>query len=473
MRLRNIIVSILLFCSFSTFQTKAAAIPGYELHFKIEGLKDSLCFLANYYGDKQYLKDSTKADANGNIIFKGKEDLPGGIYLFVFPNKTYFELLIDKNQHFSMECDMNNVVSSMKIKGSDDNSLFYSYLNFIQNKSKEVEPLKSERIKIADQKQKTDSIDAKIKAIDEAVSNYKVNFAKDHPGNILAAIFRASQDPVVPEIPTLPNGAKDSTFAFRYYKKHYFDTFDFADERVLRSPVYNNKLSYYVKNLIIQIPDSIIPETDSLIKKAEGNKETYKYMIWFLTNTYETSNIMGMDEVFVHLVRNNYTKEKAYWVDAATLYKIQDRADVLEPILLGKKSKNLILADTSGNYQSMYNLNGPYTILYFWDPDCGHCKKATPKVLAYYEKVKSKGVKVFAINSAVEEEKWKKYIIENKLDWTNVADLHTQNNFRHEFDISTTPQIFILDKDKKIIAKKIDEDTMEKILDNELEKKSK
>jgi hypothetical protein len=66
-------------------------------------------------------------------------------------------------------------------------------------------------------------------------------------------------------------------------------------------------------------------------------------------------------------------------------------------------------------------------------------------------------------------DKWKAYIRENNLNWINVADPKLQNNFRQEFDILTTPQIFILDKDKKIVAKKIDEDNMEKILDRELE----
>jgi hypothetical protein len=70
-------------------------------------------------------------------------------------------------------------------------------------------------------------------------------------------------------------------------------------------------------------------------------------------------------------------------------------------------------------------------------------------------------------------EKWKNYIKENKLDWINVADPKLQNNFREEFDIKTTPQIFILDKDKKILAKKIDEETLEKIMDKELENAAK
>lgn len=459
----------------------ASAVPGiaqkgagegYEIRFKINGLTDSLVQIANYYGDKQYIKDSAKVDASGTVVFKGDEPWPGGIYLFVFPNRTYFEFLIDKEHRFSMECDMGQVIETMKVKGSEANRLFYEYLSFIQNKSREVEPLKMERKQKEDEKASTEEVDKRIKAIDNLVQDYKLDYIKAHPDDLLSAIFKSSQDPATPELPLKADGTRDSAYAYYYYRDHYFDNMDLSDERVLRSPIYNNRLSFFVKNMLIQIPDSIIPIADQLIEKASKNKETFKYMVWFLTNQYETSNIMGMDQVFVHLVKNYYTKEKAYWVDAATLYKIQDRANTLEPILLGKKVKNLILEDSTGTYQALYNIQTPITILYFWDPDCGHCKKATPKVKAYYDKVKSKGVQVFAVCTEVEMDKWKSYIKENKLDWINVADPKLQNNFRAEFDIKTTPQIFILDKDKRILAKKIDEETLEKILDKELERLS-
>jgi len=446
---------------------------GYELKFKVTGLKDSMIYIANYYGEKQYLKDSSHCDANGNVVFKGAEALPGGIYLFVFPNKTYFEFLIDKEQFFSMECSLGNVISSMKVKGSENNRLFYEYLNFIQERSKEVEPLKAQLSAKPENKALVDSLEGAIKKIDQSVADYKNKYISQYPQSFLAAIFTASKDPVIPDLPLKADGKPDSSFVYYYYRDHYFDNLDLGDERLLRSPVYHNKLSFFLKSMLINIPDSLIPQLDILVEKASKSRETYKYMVWLLTNTYETSNIMGMDAVFVHLVKNYYTKEKAYWVDDATLYKIQDRARILEPILIGKKAKNLILTDTNDVYQALYNVDAPFTILYFWDPDCGHCKKATPKVKAYYDKVKSKGIKVFAVCSEVEIDKWKAYIRENNLNWINVADPKLQNNFRQEFDILTTPQIFILDKDKKILAKKIDEDNMEKILDRELENMSK
>lgn len=445
-----------------------ATASGYELRFKITGLKDSMIYLANYYGDKQYLKDSALADKQGNVLFKRAEPLPGGIYLFVFPNKTYFEILIDKEQHFSAEAEMEDVVSTIRFKGSEDNRLFYEYMKFIQAQSKAVEPLRAQRKALADEGKPTAEVDEKIRKIDQQVADYKDKYVSEHPATMLASVFSASKEPEVPELPLKPDGSRDSSFAYRYFKAHYFDGFDMADERLLRSPIYHNKLSFYVKNMVLQIPDSIIPECDMLIQRTLANKETFKYVVWYLTNTYETSNIMGMDAVFVHLVKNYYTKEKAYWADETTLYKIQERARILDPILVGKKVKNLILSDSTNAYQSLYSISKPYTILYFWDPDCGHCKKATPKVKAYYDKVKDKGVEVFAVCTEVEIDKWKKFIIDHQLNWINVADPKLQNNFRQDFDINTTPQIFLLDKDKKILAKKIDEYTLEKILNKEL-----
>lgn len=466
-------VILLSFSIISSANPGADKSGGYQLTFKINGgLKDSLCYLANYYGEKHYLKDSAYASPTGTVVFKGAESLPGGIYLFVFPNKTYFELLIDKEQHFTMEATKENVIATMKTTGTKDNEDFYKYLQFIQEKSLEVEPLKTQRKNLADSKQSTETIDARIKKIDADVKEYKNNYINTHPGNILSAILKASKEPEIPEAPLLANGQKDSTFAYKYYKAHYFDYIDLSDERILRSPIYFSKVSSYLKNMVIQMPDSLIKECDTLIAKASGSKETYKYMVWYTTNTYETSNIMGLDEVFVHLVKKYYaTKESAYWLDEATLFKIQDKARILEPILIGRKVKNLTLNDSNHVARSIYEIQAPYTVLLFWDPDCGHCKKTVPLVKNVYDKYHPKGVEVYAVCTEVEMDKWRAFIREHNLNWINVANPELNNNFRQDFDIQTTPQIFLLDKDKKIIAKKIDAETLEKILEREFNKK--
>ena len=445
-----------------------AASPAYSISVRIKGLSNTKCFLGNYYGDKQYVKDTAKVDASGKFVFEGKEKLPGGIYLIITPDKKYFEALVTDNQHFSMETDTLDFVDHMKIKGSEDNTLFYSYLNFIAAKSKEIEPLKKALEKAKNSKDSTAMLRKKMTVIDHDVKEYKIKFMKDHPGTFLAQIFKSSSEPEIPEAPKLANGKTDSTFAYRYYKAHFFDNIDFSDDRLIRTPIFHNKIEQYIKNLTYQIPDSINVAADYLADKAKASKELFKYVVWYVTNTYETSNIMGMDAVFVHMVEKYYTKEKAVWLDETQLFKITDRAKKIKPILLGKIAPSIILKDTAGTIHSIYNIKAKYTVLFFWDPDCGHCQKSIPKLVEFYDKFKSKNVEVVAICTEVEEDKWKKFVKEKKLPFLNLGDPKLQNNFRYEYDITSTPQIFLLDHSKAIIAKKLDVEQLGDFIENYL-----
>lgn len=440
----------------------------YDISFQIKGLSGGKCMLGNHFGDKQYIQDSCIVDANGKGFFKKNKSLPGGIYLFVLPSKKYFEILLDKDQQFSFEVDTIDFIESMKVKGSEDNTLFYKYLSFITKEQKKVEPLRARYQDSNNSKDTADALLKRITAIDNEVRDYKVNYIKEHGTSMLASIFRATEEPEIPETPKLPNGQLDSSFAYRYYKKHFFDQVDFTDDRLLRTPIFQGKLDQYLEKLVIQIPDSINKEADYLVSLTKGNKEMFKYIVYYITSTYETSKIMGMDAVFVHMVDKYYTYDQATWMDSTAMYKIQERARILKPILIGKQCMPLNLEDTLGKFHSLYNVDAPYTILFFWDPDCSHCQKSMPKLMEVYDKLKPKGVEIFAVCTEVEVEKWKKFIREKNLKWINVGDPYLHNNFRHDFDISSTPQIFILDKNKKIIAKKLDVNQIEDFMENRM-----
>jgi peroxiredoxin len=440
----------------------------YNIKVRLDGLKNTECYLANYFGDKQYLKDTAKVDAQGWATFTGKEKLPGGIYLIVTPSKKYFEVIIDKEQDFTVETDTITMVKSMKVKGSKENMLFYDYLNYIEKKHTEMQPLQ-DKLKTVKAKDSTETLRKQISAIDKDVKDYKLKFIKDHPETFVAKVFRSMQDPDVPEAPLLPDGKKDSTFAYRYFKAHFFDNVDFSDERLIRTPIIHNKIKQYLEQLTVQMPDSINKSADLIISKAKANKEIYKFAVYYVTYTYESSKIMGMDAVFVHMANNYYKNiEQAWWVTDEQLKKIQERSKTLEPLLLGKKIPNLALTDTTGKVQVLHQVKGEYTVLYFWDHGCSHCKKETPKLVEYYNKVKDKGVAVYAVETETDINEWKKYVKENKLSFTNVQDTYHQTGFKKIFDIYSTPVIYLLDKDKKIIGKRIDVENLEIILNKKL-----
>lgn len=448
-----------IFCSLTAFSGNTD--DGYLIKIKVKGLKEgSSCILANYYGDKQYIKDSAKADANGEVIFKGTEKYPQGIYLFVPPHKQkYFDFIMEDIQHFSLETDSTDYIKFMKVKGSPENKFFYDYQNFLASKQKEIEPLRLLYKQIKDNKDSTKLLQDKISAIDKEVKGYKLDFIKNNPNTFVCKLMKAMEEPEVPEAPILANGVKDSTFAYRYFKSHFFDNLDFSDDRLLRTPIFHAKIKQYMDKLTPQTPDSINIACDYLIEKAKVNKEVFKYVVYWLTYTYESSNIMGMDAVFVHIVEKYYVTKQAYWVDSTQLYKITNRAFTLGPLLLGKKAPAITMMDSTGKYVSLYDVKAKYTVLIFWDHGCGHCKKEVPKLAELYHKtLTAKGVKVYAIETEDKPDEWKKFIKENKLDWINVhqPDQYQRAVTKKIYDIYSTPVIYLLDENKLIKAKRID-----------------
>jgi thiol-disulfide isomerase/thioredoxin len=443
-----------------------AQTEGYHLKFKITGLRDSLVYLANHYGDKQYLKDSVHVDAAGRFSFSGKEKLAGGIYLIVLPGKKYFEILVDKNQHFLVETDVDDPSTKMSVTGSPDNTKFYQYLNFIKGQHKRTEPLKIQLTELKDDHAREKEIKDQLARIDKEVKEYQSKLIAENPKSLVSVILKTTSEPEMPETPLLENGKKDSVWAFNYYKTHYFDNVDFSDERLLYSPLIYSKVNQYIKNLTVQLPDSINAAADYIIAKARVNKEMFKYVVHFITYTYETSTYMGMDAVFVHMAEKYYSPDQAFWMDEAQLFKVKDRASIIKPLLIGKKAPSLMLQDTVGSNKPLYDVKSEYTILYFWDPDCGHCKKVTPLLKDYYNKMKGKGIEVYAVYCEVEEDKWKKYINENQLKWLNVWDSTKKFQYKRTYDISSTPVAYLLDKNKEIIAKKLSVEQIEEFIES-------
>jgi peroxiredoxin len=234
---------------------------------------------------------------------------------------------------------------------------------------------------------------------------------------------------------------------------------------MVRTPLFHNKVEQFMEKLTLQIPDSINFYADKLLAMAKS-KEAFKYIVWWITNHYEKSQIMGMDAVFVHMAKNYYLSGKAFWVDSGVVNKIRERAGILEPILIGKRAPNMYLTDSSGKVYTLDGFKAKSTILYFWDPNCGHCQKETPKLYEFWEKNKSRGIDVFAVTIDRKPDDWKKYIREKKLNWLNVWDSHTVTDFKNVYDIYSTPVIYILDENKKILAKRIGVEQLPDFFDN-------
>ena len=207
------------------------------------------------------------------------------------------------------------------------------------------------------------------------------------------------------------------------------------------------------------------------VMEAKSNSEMFQFIISYLYNDFGQSNIMGMDAVYVHLANNYYLKGQTPWVDVLFLDKVRERIKKMEPNLLGKIAPEIIMRTSDETVESLRLLKAEYTIVVFWETDCGHCQKVIPEIWKIYQKYEKQEVKVFAVYTQYDKEKWTSYINEHKLFWINVYDSEHNSNFRSAYDIYSTPTIYLLDKDKKIIAKRISTESLDDMLERLLSKK--
>jgi len=473
---KKLILSTLLL-SFFTVQAQ------YKLEFKVNGLKDTTVLLLKYLGDKLYYADTTESKG-GKAVFS-KPYYEGGVYAF-YTGKGYFEFIMS-DREVSMETTNDNFVKDMVVKKSEENKIFYNYIKFISDKRPISDRLVKERDaldKIKDSV-RINTINQELIKLDKEVKQYQKDVVKDNQGKLVAKILNMSIDIEIPE--TLPDSIKG-----QYYRDHFFDNFDFKDKRVARSPVFGSKLEYYYKNVVYQIPDSILKYTYRIVDQIEDSTDMMKFVLNYIHTTYETSNIMGMDAVYVGMSRRYYckpAKNKGWWYPEQNLKDRCERTDKLEPLLLGKVAPPIALADTSEKkWINIYNLPQKHIVLIFWDPDCGHCKKEIPKLLKVYKELKDKKIDIefVAVGTELENAKWTKFIKENNLNWINLSDFPDANknagkyvyemkvtdykslNFRKEYDIFSTPQIYLLDENRKIVAKRLDANNLARILEKML-----
>jgi thiol-disulfide isomerase/thioredoxin len=175
---------------------------------------------------------------------------------------------------------------------------------------------------------------------------------------------------------------------------------------------------------------------------------------------------MGQDAVFVHLFEKYINAGRAPFFTPQYREFIDKRAYSLMANLIGKPAADLKLIDTTGKQHSLYDIQAPYTVVVFWDPTCGHCKEVVPKVDSIYKAKWAKmNIKIYGVKVDGSKEDWIKFIREHDLkNWEHVYQSTTQHdeeikagrpNFRQLYDVYSTPMLYLLDKDKKILAKKL------------------
>ncbi|MEO7960619.1 MAG: thioredoxin-like domain-containing protein [Ginsengibacter sp.] len=447
---------------------------GYKVSLQTPNFTEGIAYLTYYYGKNINIEDSAVVNAKGIAVFKKNENLQPGIYSIVFPGKSkLFDFLVAEDNDISITADTNNLLDNTVITGAPQNKLFQEYQKFVASKAgglqREMEAYKRSA-------NASDSAlhEKNYFSLNKELTDYRETIVKEHPESMLAVLLKSMQEPQVPT--TVAVSHQDSMDNYQFYKKHYWDGIDFTDASIIRTPFFLPRFEKYFREVLPPVPDSIIKAADYILLRARSSTDMYKFILNWMTDEYINPKYMGQDAVFVHLFEKYHSQGISSWLNEKQMTAISNRAYMLMANLIGKQAANLQMVDTSGKAKALYDLPAEYTIVCFWDPTCSHCQHEVPRLDSFYQaKWKNLGVKIYAVLSEPKEvEKWKEFINKNNLQsWSNVYQTGEQKkteedskkpSYKQLYDITQTPTLYLLDKEKRIIAKKLSIEQMDDLL---------
>jgi len=468
------------------FSFTSLLAQGYHIEVELKGLSNDTVILGEYFTSRMVPKDTILVDRNGHGLFTGTERYSGGLYLVYIDPGHYFDFLMGDDQEFNISADTADLVGSITFRGSEDNSIFQEYKSFLQEKRAELEQITSGYSTAASKSDSTRITDQQIK-INGEMEAYMDRVESEHPALFVSVFIGATREPFPPEEVLTGEKRHDDSIRYFFYREHYFDRFDPFDIRLLHTPLYEGKIMNYITRAVPQHPDSLIVAVDYLLDGSKKDADLYRYMLITLFNYFAESKFIGMDGVYFHIAEFYYIPD-ATWSSQDFIDKLKENLELNKPTLIGQTAPNLIMRlvpeehfemaemDTTikkdpyiGSDFYIHDIKAKYTILYFWEADCGHCQKATPILHDVYERLKDKDLQVICvhvINTIEGKEEWVDFVNEHDLfGWINCWSPYS-NEFRKIYNLQSYPQLFILDKQKKIIAKRVSPEQAESILNN-------
>lgn len=458
-------LSLLLFAWLVTGSAEAKS-DNYRITLTIRNNQDTVMYMGYYYAEGSYVLDTARRDKKGRFVFSSDKTmlLPGMYFFSASPSRWMDFIVYHEKPFFTFVTDEADWVGNMEVKGSKENDFFFNYKRG------------SNRI-YADFQQRFHQADsATRRQLEEEMRNqqydWKEQVIRQNPDRMISMLMRATKDPrsLVPLL-----SANGDTLSqqqrYEYLMEHYFDSMPLHDDMLVRTPkavFYQRVMDYFDIYLKGAPPEEIIARADSLIDRARPSRENFKWLVHTIKEKYLRSNITAYEAVAVHMIQRYYASGEAFWCASSTIDEMTAMAEKWDKLLIGRTAPELILFDTLRVPHSLHHLPNRYKLLVFWSPTCGHCKTMVPAIYEAYKRLsETYDIGTFAILSEPDDATrplWHKFIADHHLDWLNLDGGEANIDWHDVYNVITTPQMFLLDEENRIMAKKFNAESFEKIV---------
>lgn len=438
-----------------------------NLEVVINGAPNDVAKMLGVFGNQNFIVDSARSDANGRFVFEADSLLPTGFYyLMLGSDNSYFQILLDKDQEFRIEATKGDYVNSMKIEGCLDNELLYKNLKFEAEFGARIQPVNDQLAKLSEGTPEYNALKEKQDALVKERADHVQSYSDNYPNSFFTKFKISGQNPDL-TYPKLPNGELDLVTQVYRYRKAFFDNVDLNADWTMRTPVFANKLRKYIKEFTPQNADSLILYADELINKTKDNKQLFKFVVNWIALEYKTPKTMGTEALYVHMIDTYWTPELAFWSNPEEIKGLRGEVSLMKPSLIGKIAQDVQAINEKGEPVSIYGIKAPIKVVYIYSYDCEHCQKESPEMVKVYNQWKNQGLDVFALCTDTDKAKWQGFVQQNKMTFHNAFDPERKSRYDRKYHIDITPELYVLDKNNKIIASNLSPEQLPEFLEAE------
>lgn len=429
----------------------------FTINGTISGHNDANVYLMRILGENQRIVDTAVSSANGSFEFKLDNDFPMGMYVIVGGAKKMIEILYNKENIRFIASGL-SAEDNVQIIESVENLIWYDYLYLKGLNQYKIEVIETILLNYPPDDDYYTASQEKYKQLQDLIINRSDELAKNNPETFASRLIMVDRPNYAPS--ELSDNEKQE-----YLLKHHFDNTDFTDTLILRSNVLTSKI---VKYLSLhqrpglsqeQLEDRLILAVDSILEKAIVDQKVYESVVEFLIKGFE---VIGFERGMEHIAEQNQLSELC--VNTERKAELENRMELIMKLAMGKTAPDFSVEDINGKLISLSEINSEKTILVFWASWCPHCIEIMPVLQEFYNSNTRDKLEIIAISVDSEEADFLSEV--NDYNWINIAELMGWDGPTVlEYGIHATPTIFILDKNKKILAKPTNKVSLRKELE--------
>ena len=413
----------------------------------VPGMSNTDVYLLENFANSQRMVDTTKTDVSGTFDFVMTPDMPVGMYRIMTPTGQMFNVVYDRE---NIDFVSTGITASdiLSVKKSVENLIYYKYLHVKTNNEMRINILRP----VLDYYPRSDTfyslIRNQVAKLQDQVATVTSQLVKNNPGT-LAAHFIAMDEPVKYNL-NLSSTEQDNEL-----KKTYFDHVDFNDTLLLRTHLFTAKLVGYLSLYQNQKMDkkemekAFVAPVDTILKKAHVNEQMYLFCLNYLMKGFE-------DFGFEHLLQHIAAHQQLADFPGSSIQKqaLQKKLELITKLAVGKTAPDFTARTLKGKHIQLSKVQARHTLLVFWASWCPHCTAALPELEKFYDPEHPEKLQIIAVSVDDSKKPVLKEIKKEGYKWVNIAEQKGWDSpIALQYGVSSTPTFFLLDKDKKIVAK--------------------